>query len=645
MLIDGKEVFTQDYKKSSKLQDKLNHSEFMGDDIKTELKANDILKSFEDHGSMNQSDLNIFFGDQKFGEDEDLTTRLEGYDIYDDMDGMEFIHRGLEVISDDASLPNEEGNTIEVYSDSEEQKGVLKNLFIEKLDMNNELWSIIYETIKKGDNYYEIIVDDYDKPKEIKRIRYLNPKKVERIETNGKLSHFTYKTNNPEQKDKSKKEEVLYKLFPWQIVHFKIEDKTSHPYGGSLLKSGVRTYKRLTMLEDIMLVYRISRAPERRVFYIDVGNLNAVEAKRFLNRMKEAYKSQPFLDEKGNINKRANVMSITSDIFVPVREGGATTRIEALQGGTAMGASGEDPLLEYFKNKILKTMNIPPQYLGEQSDKSRNLSIMDAYFGRFIERIQAQIIKGLNKIAALELFFKGYKKEDLQNFTIELSPPSNVKEITEIDIINQRMQLIGTIMQLDVFPIEWILKKVLRMSDKEIADIKLARLMQAQQAQAGGGGADMDMGGADMDMGGADMDMGGADMDMSGEAPPEDMSGEAPPEEAPPEELEASTIVKLFGKDILLENKEDFFRLLKTAKKYEIEQSNKKELPLIESIAEYLTADMSPKRKKSKNSLYSQMSLNELGGLNFKDRMVSLFEKDGEDEREIECGNKEYLKD
>ena len=160
--------------------------------------------------------------------------------------------------------------------------------------MNNELWSIVFETCKKGDNFYEVIPDSWESPKEVGRIRYLNPKKIERVEDNGKLMYFLYSYNdennnkivsNTNFSDKQKEIKKV-KLFPWQVVHFKIEDKEFDPYGGSLLKAGARTYKRLVLLEDIMLVYRISRAPERRVFYVDVGTLNPIEAKKFLTKLK-----------------------------------------------------------------------------------------------------------------------------------------------------------------------------------------------------------------------------------------------------------------------------------------------------------------------------------------------------------------------
>ena len=632
-LIDGVEVFS-DEKLAKKIQSNINAVPELKQDLKTDIDPKKIDLEMD-----NNSDYSIFFDEQEYGDDGKLNNRKEGYETFKEMDTMEFIHRGIEIISDDSTQPNDTGDVMKFVSDDEALKLVLEELFIKKLDMNNELWSIFYETIKMGDNFYEIIPDDYKKPKEIKRIRYLEPDKIERIEKDGKLSHFSYKIIKKEGKTKTTVETQEYKLFPWQIIHFKIENKSHNPYGGSLLEAGVRTYRRLVMLEDLMLVYRISRAPERRVFYIDVGNLNPVEARRFLTKMKNSYRSQSFLDESGNINKKANVMSITSDIFVPVKEGAQGTRIETLQGGNSMGTGSEDPLLSYFKGKILRTMNIPPAYMGEGADTSRNLSTIDQKFARFIERVQAQIIQGLNKIAALELFFKGYKKEDLSGFKIELTPPSNVKEITEIELINQRMTLIGTIQQLNMFPNQWILKNILKMSDKEIADITLQKRLEANagaEAPEGGG-----MGGGEL----PPMDMG---MPPEGETPtPEGENptpeGETPPENSP-EELAASTLVNMFGKEFLIENKEDFFELVKQSKEYNKENPL---IPMFESASNFITGKLEVNNKKvNRNNVVALFSMNEFKGIDFNNRTLTLWEKDDSgtkkelNEVKISCENK-----
>ena len=562
-------------------------------------------------------------------ESAETADRKVRYAYYREMDKMEFVHRALEIVSDDGSQKNNDGNSMKIYSEDEEVKKILEDLFFERLDINNELWSVIYETCKMGDNFYEVIVDDYKKPKKIVYLRYLEPTKVERVEENGRLSHFVYKRYSSELETLTsaiatlkREEDIIYKLQPWQIIHFKIEDKEKLPYGCSLLDAGVGTYRKLSLLEDVMLVYRISRAPERRVFYIDVGNLNKVEARQFLERVKNQYRAASFLDEQGNINKKAHVLSITSDIFVPIREGSQGTKIETLAGGQALESIDD---MKYFRDKILRTMNIPAAYMGDEADRSRgSLAQLDIKFSRFIERIQAQIIKGLNKIAALELFFQGAKKTDLNEFEIELTPPSNIKEITEIDLINQKMGLLQTIQQLTIFPTEWMLKNIMRFSDKEISDILLyKKLEQGENPQtAETGGAGMSLPNAAGPEGG--MAPGELQPGAPGEAVPGGEAGMAGPE-AGGIPLTADTLIKVFGKEFLAENSKDFFKLVRMLENYDKPNKGSRS-----EIAKQLREVFMPKTKKRPNfntkNVTRQIITNEFGGLDLVEGTIKLYE-------------------
>lgn len=617
-LVGGREIIIKPGQ-TEEIQKRINAADQLTPDLKSEVEPTKERTS---------NDYDLGFGNFSLFQKESLQTvrRKDRYKYFKEMDEMEFIHRALEIVADDSTQTNDEGNTLKIYSDNEKVKGLAEDLFFDRLDLNNELWSIVYESCKMGDNFYEVIVDDYKNPRSVIYLRYLEPDKVERIEKNGRLSHFTYKTKDfLEQDDKEKgikkgeEVETEYRLQPWQIVHFKIESKEFAPYGLSLLNPGVTTFRRLSLLEDVMLVYRLSRAPERRVFYIDVGNLNAMESRKFLNKIKSNYRTEPFIDEDGKLNRKAHLLSITSDIFVPVREGSQGTKIDTLQGGEALNNIDD---MKYFRDKILRTMNIPPAYLGDDSDKSRgSLAQLDIKFSRFIERIQAQIIKGLNKILALELFFNKVKKDELNNFYIEMTPPSNIKEVTEIDIINQRMSLIGNIQNLNIFPTQWMLKNILKFSEKEIADILLYKNLEGT-GQAVGGGAMP--GGAEA--GGAPSIAG----EMPGEPGAAPQAGISTPEvgQTPPAEgnltgagmENAGTIVKLLGKDFLLENKESFFKILKYINK---EEDKEKLLETLVDLEPSLLIENVKKifekrgRQSNNNNVENMFIINELGGLDF----------------------------
>jgi hypothetical protein len=218
-----------------------------------------------------------------------------------------------------------------------------------------------------------------------------------------------------------------------------------------------------------------------------------------------------------------------------------------------------------------------------------------------------------------------------------LTPPSNVKEITEIELINQRMTLIATIQQLNLFGDEWILKNIMKFSDKEISDISLQKQLQGNNAQPGAEGG-----------GGVAPPM---DMGMGGEAPPEiPPEGEAPagaetPAAETPADLAASTIVNMFGKDFLLENKDDFFNMVKQAKTYNVPTPL---APMFEAASEFIVGALKAKSDKvNRNNIISMMSVNEFKGINFNDRKITIWEKNTENkeldelkEEIIECGIK-----
>lgn len=650
MIINGQFVDV-DEKKSAQIQTDINKIDDFKGDVKSDVNPKDVIKDEGSSVDLSKFALTDFDG----SEAADRKTR---YDYYREMINMEFIQRGVEIVADDSTQANNDGDVMKIYSDDEGIKETLEALFNNRADMNNELWNIVYDTTKMGDNFYEVVPDSYEKPKKIIFLRYLKPDNVKRIEDNGRLSHYEYDPTQEESTDvaqalhgrtdtdRSKEERKVFRLQPWQIIHFKVfTDRDTDPYGGSLLKPGVKTYRRLALLEDVMLVYRISRAPERRVFYIDVGNMNYTDAKKFIQKIKNQYRTQNFLDESGNINKKSQVLSITSDIFVPRREGGVGTQIDTLQGGEAL-SSIED--LKYFKDKILRTMNIPPAYLGEQADRSRgSLSQQDIKFSRFIERVQSQIVKGINKIAALELFFNGQKKEDLSNFRIELTAPSNIKELTEIDLISQRMGLVGTIQGLNIYSNDWILKNVMQHSDREIADIRMQKQLetrnQGQEGEMEGG-----MGGAmpGGDFGGAvpGAEAGaipGAEAEAGGEVPQPEAPGPAATPPAPGEELASSTIINMFGKEFIAENKDDFFSIVKAAKKYLKEETVYNKNPLIEAVSELMAKPIRSKKKDNKTkSIRSQFAINEMGGLIFdenskKKKGYKLYESNREGEKEV----------
>lgn len=614
MIINGREVEV-DFKRAAQIQDKVNKVEQLPDSAKVEVNKRELtdLKLFA-NDTFDGSDAFGFSNNTLLTGKNSKENRKEYYTSYQEMSECNFIHRGLQIIADDCSLRNEDGHTFKILSDDDEIKEILEELFEERINLDKELWSIFYETCKLGDNFYEVIPDSYENPTMIARIRYLEPDRVNRIEKNGKLAFYTYMSDAKDQEelifnrpspDIKDEEKVMYKLEPWQIIHFKITDKDFYPYGGSLLKSGVKTYKRLQLLEDGMVIYRLARVPERRVFKIDVGTLPTNEANRYMNRIKDNYRTQQILDDKGNINRTASALAITQDMFIPVRDGAKGTDVSTLGPGTALNNIDD---IRYFRDQILWTMNIPPEVLGFTSDQSGgaqgrgSLAMNDIKFSRFCERIQFCIDEGLTKIAAIELFFKKKKKSDLRNFKIQLTPPSNIKSLMDIEYLNQKMALIQAMNGTGLFPKKFILKKVMQMSDKEINDLSFFKDLESNAMQMS----------QDAGMGMMSAPMAGGDMSMQAPAP--DAS------QPPAASVTTENLVKIFGKDILIEHKEDFSKLIKAMEEYNAslikeKDEDEEDSLILQEMIKSVTGIK--EEKKTNNVSFSLLYENELGGLDF----------------------------
>jgi len=511
--------------------------------------------------------------------------RRERYQDFENMIQVPELNLGLVSYADDGTQLNENNKVIEITSNNEDIVKTLEETFFDNLDMNADLWRIFFGTCQYGDNFYELIVDD--KKKNIMALKYLPPMNVERIEVDGNLMKFTVEKQVTQQGQ----EKTIYAhpgnqqkipLEPWEVVHFKIEDNNYAPYGRSTFEAGRRTYKQLSLMEDSMLVYRLERAPEKRVFYVDIGNLSTPEGEKFIERIKAKFRKKKYIDpETGKINEKMTPLSMLEDFWIPVRtgaQGTQGTKIDILQGGRQLNEIDDT---KYFRDKILKTMHIPPQYLQEGGGmESRNsLSQMDIKFARTVERIQRYIIKGLEKIAIVSLTLKGYTGDDLRNFELELTPPSSIAELLELEVMTQRIQLVSSMLTLENFmPRKWIYRNIMKFSDKEIADIETGLQLElasplnkmSQGGEGGGFGAAPPLGGVGEVPGAAGPEAGGMGMPLpgaeaGGEVLPPEAGAEAgveagvPPPEAEMPAPEAPLGMEVAGKIIDIDRKQFLF--------------------------------------------------------------------------------------
>jgi len=496
------------------------------------------------------------------------------YKEYSEMCNVPELNQGLNIYADNATQYNIQNNVLEIESKDGKIVDLLNTLFFDNLDINANLWKYAKNMCKMGDEFIEVIVDNKNRPHHIVALeRIKKPENIERVEKKNRLQKFNY---HKTLEDKTK---VVEKTFqPWQIVHFRIDDDEYSPYGKSVFEAGRKTFKRLALMEDAMLIYRISRAPEKRVFYIDVGNVSTKDANHAIEKLKMKFRKKNFINPNtGEIDQKANPLAIDEDFFIPVRQNSQGTRIETLPAGQNLGEIDD---VKYFKDQILRTMSIPAGYLGgaEQGgtfDSKSFLSQQDIQFARTIERIQKFVIKGLEKIAIEELIFNKVEKEKLKEFKIKLTPPSNVDQLMEIEIRNQQFALIQNIKSVggDVpfLPDEWIYENILGLSEREINKIKLRNQMQIQmqgQMQGmfggeGGAGGGMSGGNIAPTTAGGPAEVGGPiGAGETGVTPGGPTGGEDL-------EVASQTYVEFDGGKWLMENTKNVQKLLKYVQLYE----------------------------------------------------------------------------
>ena len=271
----------------------------------------------------------------------------------------------------------------------------------------------------------------------------------------------------------------------WEVAHFRLlGDDRKLPYGTSMLEKARRIWKQLLLSEDAMLIYRTSRAPERRMFKVFVGNMNDDDVEAYVNRVANKFKREQIVDSKtGNVDMRFNQMAVDQDYFIPVRDPSAPDPITTLPGATNLSEIAD---IEYIQKKLLTALRVPKAFLGfeEVVGDGKNLALQDIRFARTINRIQKSMISELNKIAIVHLFLLGFEDE-LQNFTLGLTNPSTQADLLKIDVWKEKVLLYKDLVSdpgngIQATSSTWAKEHIFGWSDEEIKlDLQQQRLERA----------------------------------------------------------------------------------------------------------------------------------------------------------------------
>jgi len=459
--------------------------------------------------------------------------RKRRYKEYELMDEYPEIGAAFDIYADDCSQKNIEGTRWEVITDDELVKKEVENLF-ETIKFDRFYWDVIRNTVKYGDCFIELIVD-LDNPKAgINRVKILNPNYILRVENEyGYLTDFLQEIPSKSDWDsygvqgQFMKGKQYIELDKNQIVHFRLHssDPLFYPYGKSIAALARQIYRSLKLMEDAMLIYRLMRAPERRIFYVDVGQLPSSKAEMFIERLKDKFKKEKFFDRNtGQVDARYNPLSADEDFFVPTR-GGNGTKIDTLPGAQNLGEVDD---VKYFRDKLLAALKIPKDYIVEKEqspERKANLSQLDVKFARTVSRIQHSIEVALESIAKRHLKIKGFPDNLVNSLRMELPDSSDMFTKRRLDIDLQKAGVVSQVLALQLFPKSKIYKDYYNLNDKEIEKIEgelkeeMEEMMEQQQAMMPPDmGAGAPMGGAPM--GGAPMGAPpppGPEMGMEGE--------------------------------------------------------------------------------------------------------------------------------
>ena len=221
-------------------------------------------------------------------------------------------------------------------------------------------------------------------------------------------------------------------------------------------------------MEDAMLIHRILRAPEKRVFKIDVGNIPPREVEQFMQRIINKMKKIPVIDQNtGEYNLKYNMESVTEDYFLPVRGGDSGTEIDTLPG-----LSNNDQIddIEYLRNKLMASLRIPKAFLGYEEGLSggkATLAAEDVRFSRTIERLQKIVISELTKIGIVHLYSQGFDNAELIDFDLELQNPSMIHEQEKLELMNQQIEAAEKAMETKLFSRKWVYDNIFDFSDDE----------------------------------------------------------------------------------------------------------------------------------------------------------------------------------
>jgi hypothetical protein len=393
--------------------------------------------------------------------------RREVFRDYDAMDNDPILASALDIYADESTLKNEFGDTLLVHSDNQQVQDILNNLFYDVLNVEFNLWPWVRNMCKYGDFFLGLEIAEGKGIVNVTPHSVYNTERLERTDPSNPNSVKFKITEDPNGKEQ-------YENF--EVAHFRLLADTNWlPYGKSMIENGRRLWKQLSLMEDAMLIHRIMRAPEKRVFKIDIGNIPPTEVDNYMQRIINKMKKVPFIDRNtGDYNLKYNMQNLTEDFYLPVRGGDSGTSIDNLAG--LEYATIDD--IDYLKNKLFAALKVPRAYLGyeENVNGKATLAAEDVRFARTIERIQRTVVSELSKIAIVHLYAQGITDSEMTNFELSLVNPSTIYEQEKVNLWSEKIRLAQDIQGLNMLSKDWVYENIFKLSGGEQDEQRVSML-------------------------------------------------------------------------------------------------------------------------------------------------------------------------
>jgi hypothetical protein len=406
--------------------------------------------------------------------------RIDLFRDYDSMDMDPILSSALDVYSDETTARNEMGNVLKIHHEDDQIKQILENLFYDIINVEFNLWPWTRNLVKYGDFFLQLEIADglgivnamplstY----EVSRVENFDPENPQRV----KFIYAPYQNPSGGYGQTPKKEFENY-----EIAHFRLNsDSNFLPYGKSMIEGARRVWKQLMLMEDAMLIHRVMRAPEKRIFKIDVGNIPPNEVDNYMQKIINGSKKVPFVDERtGDYNLKYNMQNLIEDYYMPVRGNDNGTSIDTLKG---LEYNMIDDI-NYLKGKLMAALKIPKAFLGYEEDVNgkATLAAQDVRFAKTIERIQRVLISELTKVAIIHLYAQGITDDRLTDFTLELTIPSKIYEQEQVELYTSKVALIQQMQATKMFSKEWMYEAVMKLAKDEQDTMTLQVLDDTKQ--------------------------------------------------------------------------------------------------------------------------------------------------------------------